>query len=54
MPAISIMTENRSESLDCEGFNDTDPFAMTPSCALFDFTVYTVAMGILTTLGVIG
>jgi len=54
MPVIFMMTGNTSESLNCEDFNDTDPFAMTPSCALFDFTVYTVAMGILTTLGVIG
>ena len=49
-----VMAENTSEALNCEQFNETDPFAITPSCALFDFTVYTVTMGILTTLGVIG
>jgi len=49
-----------SNTLNCEHFNatnsssDADKFGISPSCALFDFTVYTVAMGILTALGVIG
>lgn len=52
---------NRSErSVLCEDFNasDTpsgaDKFAITTSCALFDFAVYTLAMGTLAVLGVLG
>jgi len=56
------MTANmsESESFNCAHFNETnstsgaDKFAISSSCALFDFTVYTIAMGILTTLGVVG
>ena len=51
---------NQSDTLNCEHFNATnsssnaDQFAISTSCALFDFTVYTVAMGTLTVLGVLG
>ena len=51
-----IMTKNRSDSLNCDQFNatnstsDADQFAISTSCALFDFTVYTLAMGTLTVL----
>jgi len=54
------MTGNHSDVLNCEHYNDTnssstgDKFAITSSCALFDFTVYTIAMGTLTVLGVLG
>jgi len=51
------MTGNRSDTVSCEHFNDTNTsseFAISTSCALFDFTVYTAAMGLLTVLGVLG
>ena len=54
------MAGNTSIALSCEHFNasnsssEADKFAISTSCALFDFTVYTLAMGTLTTLGVIG
>ena len=49
-----VMTGNQSDTLNCEHFNatnsssDADKFAISTSCALFDFIVYTVAMGTLT------
>jgi len=62
-----VMTGNQSDTLNCEHFNatnsssDADKFAISTSCALFDFIVYTVAMGTLkvamgtlTVLGVLG
>jgi len=60
MLVIFIMIGNQSETLNCEHFNasnsssDADRFAISTSCALFDFTIYTMAMGTLTVLGVLG
>lgn len=54
------MTGNQSETLNCANFNasnsssDADKFAISTACALFDFVIYTVAMGTLTVLGVLG
>jgi len=49
-----IMTQNLSETLNCANFNATNSFAISTSCARFDFAVYTVMMGTLTALGVLG
>ena len=60
MSVTFIMTGNLSDTLNCANFNatnsssDADKFAISTSCALFDFTVYTIAMGTLATLGVLG
>ena len=60
MLVIYIMSGNQSETLNCEHFNasnsssDADKFEISTSCALFDFTIYTMAMGMLTVLGVLG
>ena len=49
-----------NQTLNCEHFNatnsssDADKFAISMSCALFDFVIYTLAMGTLTVLGVLG
>lgn len=54
------MAGNQSEAPNCEHFNATnstshvDKFAISTSCALFDFVIYTIAMGTLAVLGILG
>ena len=52
MDSVSCPAANNNDSI--ETSNQSERFSISSSCSLFDFAVYTVVMGTLCALGVIG